>query len=183
MLWSYVLWCSECVCVWQRKREGECWRREFRWQCWRRVLLAWKGPACDHDVIRSIQWDRPRRLLYCARPRGHHYQLEVSRDLSTGQTHRKWSRTHTQAQAYAYLHVYRHSRAILCSDTQASIRHTMQTASYSRPLTADGHFYCQTRWIPQCLSGHLYGQMCLINEHTQMDRTHTHTHTHTQTYK
>lgn len=30
-----------------------------------------------------------RRLLYCATPWGRHYQLELSRDLSTGQTHRK----------------------------------------------------------------------------------------------
>ena len=36
-----------------------------------------------------------RRLLYRATPKGRHYQLELSRDLSTGQAHRKWSRTHT----------------------------------------------------------------------------------------
>lgn len=30
-----------------------------------------------------------RRLLYRATPKGRHYQLELSRDLSTGQTHRK----------------------------------------------------------------------------------------------
>lgn len=43
-------------------------------------------------VYSETDW---RMLLYCVAPKGCHYQLEVSRDLSTGQTHRKWSYTHT----------------------------------------------------------------------------------------
>lgn len=39
-----------------------------------------------------------RRLVCCSTPQGHHYQLEVSRDLSTGQTQAVVSRTHTQTQ-------------------------------------------------------------------------------------
>lgn len=43
------------------------------------------------------------------------------------------------------------------------------------PLTADRCFCWRTRRIPQYLSGHLYRQMHLINERTQMDNTHKHT--------
>ena len=38
------------------------------------------------EVYSETDW---RRLLYRAAPKGRHYQLELSRDLSTGQTHRK----------------------------------------------------------------------------------------------
>lgn len=53
-------------------------------------------------VYSETDW---RRLLYCTIPKGHHYQLEVSRDLSAGQTHRKWSHTH------------RHKCTLTCMDT------------------------------------------------------------------
>ncbi len=69
-----------------------------------------------------------RRLLYRATPRGCHYQPEVSRDLSTGRTHRKWSHTHTHTRkVYAFLHGYTHRLVFLCSHThcfsQACIHH------------------------------------------------------------
>lgn len=51
-----------------------------------------------------------RRLLHRATPKGRHYQLELSRDLSTGQTHRKWSRAHTYTRTSvrlpAWIHTY-----------------------------------------------------------------------------
>lgn len=49
---------AESVCVTGKEREGERSRSQFWWWHWGRGLLAWKGPVCDHDVIRSIQWDR-----------------------------------------------------------------------------------------------------------------------------
>ena len=52
-----------------------------------------------------------RRLLYHTTPKGRHYQLELSRDLSTGQTHRKWSCTRLCAHtARAHTHACTHAR-------------------------------------------------------------------------
>lgn len=46
-----------------------------------------------------------RRLLRCSTPQGHHYQLEVSRDLSTGQTQGEVSHTpRTCARLLAWMH-------------------------------------------------------------------------------
>lgn len=82
-------WHSEmCVCDSERERadilnrsfDGDVEEEGFwheRGQC---VIMMSLGVYSETDR---------RRLLYCARPEGHHYQLEVSRDLSTGQAHRK----------------------------------------------------------------------------------------------
>lgn len=65
-----------------------------------------------------------RRLLYCAIPEGRHYQLELSRGLSTGQTHRKWSLTlaHTHTCTGERLLAWIHTcmSVFLCSDAHTS---------------------------------------------------------------
>ncbi len=88
-------WRSECVYVCDSEREGvnapdRCFdgdaEEEGFWhergQC---VIMMSLGVYSETDR---------RRLLYHATPKGCHYQPEVSRDLSTGWTHRKWSHTH-----------------------------------------------------------------------------------------
>lgn len=75
-----------------------------------------------------------RRLLYCAAPEGRHYQLELSRNLSPGQTHRKYAvHTHTYAQEVcAHSRGYTHAGVCFCAQThhfphrQASITLQMQ---------------------------------------------------------
>lgn len=78
------------MCGSQRKRErvnilnqsfdGDVEEEGFWHERGQRVIMMSLGVYSETDR---------RRLLYCARPKGHHYQLEVSRDLSAGQTHRK----------------------------------------------------------------------------------------------
>lgn len=143
---------------WKRfdgETEEECFWHE-RGQC---VIMMSLGVYSKTDR---------RRLLYRARPKGHHYQLEVSGDLSTGQTS-GLTHTHiwTSAQLLAWIH------PCLCIS-----HHVTQIDSSVWPLTADGFFCYKAWWIPQYASGHLCGQMCFINERTQMDNTRIRTDTH-----
>ena len=78
----------------------------------RKRAFGMKGGQCvimmSLGVYSETDW---RRLLYRATPKGRHYQLELSRDLSTGQTHRKWSRihTHTGTSVHLLAWIYTHT--------------------------------------------------------------------------
>lgn len=177
---------AESVCVTGKAREGERSRSQFWWWHWGRGLLAWKGPVCDHDVIRSIQWDRLEEASVLR------YTQGTSLPTGSEQGPERRSDTqevvsHTQTQVNAYLHGYTHACDFMLWHThththyllQVGNQHVTQMDSSVWPLTADRCFCYKTWWIPRYVSGHLCGQMCFINERTQMDNTHTtHTHTH-----
>ena len=92
----------------------------------RKRAFGMKGGQCvimmSLGVYSETDW---RRLLYRATPKGRHYQLELSRDLSTGQTHRKWSRahthTHTHTRRSVHLLAWIHTQTHTLSHRHASI--------------------------------------------------------------
>lgn len=74
----------------QKRFDGDAEEECFWHERGQRVIMMSLGAYSKTD------W---RRLLCCTTPKGHHYQLEVSRDLSTGQTQEVISHTYTRARA------------------------------------------------------------------------------------
>lgn len=105
------------MCVYKREKEGEgvnALDKSFDGDGEEEGFWHERGQCVIMMSLEVYSETDRRRLLYCAIPEGCHYQLELSRDLSTGQTHRKCSLLHTHTHAgkwkvYAYSHGYTHT--------------------------------------------------------------------------
>lgn len=140
--WCVVkMWRSECAMAKERvdapdqKRfDGDAEEECFWHERGQRVIMMSLGAYSKTD------W---RRLLCYTTPKGHHYQLEVSRDLSTGQTQEVISHTHTDnlctftcMDTHACLSPFlTHSHAQTSGTTACHANTNWQSVW---PLTADG---------------------------------------------
>lgn len=118
----------------QKRFDGDARKSAFGMKGGQRVIMMSLG------AYSKTVWRRP---LCCSRPQGHHYQLEVSRDLSTGQTQEVVSHTRrTCARLLAWMHTlaslpsslmptHTHTCARTCPET--IICHVTQIDSLSGP--------------------------------------------------
>lgn len=113
---------AERVCVYKRERgEGvDAPDKSFDGDGEEKGFWHERGQSVIMMSLEVYSETDRRRLLYCTIPEGCHYQLKLSRDLSTGQTHRKCSltpaHTHTGTGVSLFAWIHTCMSVFLCSD-------------------------------------------------------------------